>query len=829
MAKNKKRKKSIAEGKTTKPQNALLADLIRSTVLSLLVVAAAFAYIALIERPAISQASIEAQSHSLVDSQVSLLDQALNQLRLRLSNIALSKELLAALEQKDQAVITRYRLEIARAFPEAVSSKLIELGPLGIASLNQESRQLRNNIELDLLRYVSNGENVEPEAYQYEGKWLFSLAEPIKSADKKYASGALLVTLDEQYLRTLLGQLDNSLGQTTLIQQFRSKQHTIASVGNAGNSDSTVRADTSISHWQMLFNPSAELIAQSGHNATILWSLLAVATLTIIAAAAVTLKSLQQALTINLEGLTKTGSKTAPPFSLPGFADTAAKLQTKLAQANDTQANNNAPEKPAASAKPEPEEPLLVLDDIDDAEIALPESLPDTIFRAYDIRGLAETELTDEVVYAIGLAIGSEALDQGQQSVITSADGRHSSPRIHDALVKGLMASGRDVIDIGTQPTPLMYFATHQLSTQSGVMITGSHNPSEYNGIKVVIGGKALSSAAIQSLKNRITNKMLASGQGQYQVQDIEQSYIDYIINDVAIAQPLKVVLDAGNGVTGVIAPRLFEELGCEVVPLYCEVDGDFPNHHPDPSVEANLTDLKRIVQEQQADLGIAFDGDGDRLGVVTATGQSVPADRLLMLLAQDVVSRNPGADVLFDVKCTRNLNHLISNYGGRPIMWKTGHSFMKEKMVETGALLGGEFSGHIFFKERWFGFDDGMYAAARLIEILSTTDPDLDLQLQAFPESIGSPELKVATSEEQKFSIIEQLIDSADFGEGKVSTLDGVRVDFTDGWGLVRASNTTPMLVLRFEADTDEAMNRIQTQFKEQLSSVDNSLQFDF
>ena len=432
-------------------------------------------------------------------------------------------------------------------------------------------------------------------------------------------------------------------------------------------------------------------------------------------------------------------------------------------------------------------------------------------------------------MHAIGLAIGSEALDQGQQTLVVCADGRHSSPRIRDAMIKGLLESGRDVIDIGMLPTPLMYFATHQLGAQSGVMITGSHNPANYNGIKIVIGGRALSGGAITALKQRILSKELATGKGQLQTQEIEQDYIDYIINDVAIAQPLKIVLDAGNGVTGAIAPRLFEELGCEVIPIYCEVDGSFPNHHPDPSVESNLNDLINAVRDQGADLGIAFDGDGDRVGVVTANGNIVPADRLLMLFAQDVVSRNPGADVLFDVKCTRHLNTLISNYGGRPIMWKTGHSFMKEKMQETGALLGGEFSGHIFFKERWFGFDDGMYAAARLVEILSTTDPDLDLQLEAFPTSIGSPELKVEADDENKFTIIENLIQQGQFGDGKISTLDGVRVDYPDGWGLVRASNTTPSLILRFEAETDDAMARIKALFKEQLEHIDSNLQFGF
>ncbi|ARN74171.1 phosphomannomutase/phosphoglucomutase [Oceanicoccus sagamiensis] len=776
----------------------------------------------------ISNTSIVAQAQSLADSQVSLLDQALTQLRLRLSNIALSENLLDALEQQDKNSITRYREELSRAFPEAVSVKLIELGPLGIASLNKESRKLRNNIELDLLRHVSNGNNVEPEAYKFEGKWLFSLAEPVKDTDKKYASAAILITLDEQYLRTLFGQLDNSLGQTQLIQQFKNKRHLITSTGISGNNDFLVTAEASVSQWQLNFTPSAELVAKSGHSANSLWLIMGVALLATLVAAANAVITLQKALAENLERLLKAKTKTLPDFNLPGFNQAAEQLKEKLSQSPEPPPPPS-PE-PAKAAPPE-EESLLVLDEIEEDEdgLSLPDHLPEAIFRAYDIRGLADSELTDEVVYAIGLAVGSEALDQGQQSVIVAADGRHSSPRIRDALVKGLTASGRDVIDIGTQPTPLMYFATHQLGTQSGVMITGSHNPSEYNGIKIVIGGKALSGAAISSLKERINTNTLAGGRGQYQAQDIEQSYIDYIINDVAIAQPLKIVLDAGNGVAGAIAPQLFEELGCEVIPLYCEVDGDFPNHHPDPTVEANLVDLKKHVHEQQADLGIAFDGDGDRLGVVTASGKSVPADRLLMLLAQDVVSRNPGADVLFDVKCTRNLNTLISNYGGRPIMWKTGHSFMKEKMAETGALLGGEFSGHIFFKERWFGFDDGMYAAARLIEILSTTDPDLDLQLEAFPESIGSPELKVETTESQKFVIIEQLVSTAQFEDGKISTLDGLRVDFPDGWGLVRASNTTPMLILRFEADTDEAMARIQSQFKDQLAGIDNSLQFGF
>ena len=818
--KHSRNNKASAGSQSDKSQNKLNSTLIGSTLLVLTVAIVALVYLALIDRPAITASSVEAQSQSLAEGQSAVLDQALKQLQLRLDSLAGSPQFLAALEANDQAEIDNCRREFKRAFPEAQSSQLIPLGAMGIAALKPGNNALRNNIEQDLVRAISNGEAVEPEAYRYQNKWLFSLAAPIQLADKSYASGALLVSLGEQYLLDLLGQSDSRLGKTELIQQFSNKQHLIASVGqNIARDDLAVTADTAVTHWQIRFTPSAELVERNTHDALLIWITLAVIAVAVLLAGWYAWSSLSNALRDNLKQLQQPKNADAV-FSLPGFADVAAHLT------NRPEPSPAAKPAPAEKAKAKAEKPAPM--QVDEGPV-LPDSLPENIFRAYDIRGIADTELSDDIVYAIGLAIGSEALDQGQQTVVVAADGRHSSPRIQQAMVKGLRASGRDVIDIGTQPTPLMYFATHQLGAQSGVMITGSHNPSEYNGIKIVIAGRALSGAAIQGLKQRILDKKMSLGSGQYQSEDIQQSYIDYIVNDVAIAQPLKVVVDAGNGVTGGIAPQLFADIGCEVVPLYCEVDGNFPNHHPDPSVEANLADLKVAVAEHEADLGLAFDGDGDRVGVVTATGQSVAADRLLMLLAQDVVSRNPGADVLFDVKCTRNLNSLISNYGGRPIMWKTGHSFMKEKMQETGALLGGEYSGHIFFKERWFGFDDGLYAGVRLIEILSTTDPDLDLQLSTFPESISSPELKVETTDTQKFAIIDQLVNSADFADGKVSTLDGLRVDFSDGWGLVRASNTTPMLILRFEADTDAALSRIQQQFKQQLAAIDNSLQFSF
>lgn len=821
-----KKPSDTAEQKPQKPDNKLRSVLVTGAAISCVVILICFVFLAVVERPGINRDNLEAQSKTLANSQASTIDLAIGQLRTRMAHFAEASTLLDAIANNDQPRIKQYQQELERAFPEAVTAKLIVMGPLGIAALDRDKYALRNNIELDLLRHASEGDAVEPEAYAVDGTWLFSLAEPLKAEGAKVASGALLISFDQNYLRRIFSQLDSTLGETRLIQQFSNKQHTIISVGSGAGESLEVTADSSVSHWRIIYVPSQELIIRSAHGALYVWVLLVVCVVAILAATVFSLGKLQQALAVELDNLANGGKK---PFALPGFSEASETLKTQLAQLA----------KAAAAAKPRKEEAApdakpatgagKKSESGNDSALELPADIPETIFRAYDIRGLADQQLTDQNTFAIGLAIGSEALDQGQQTLVVAADGRNSSPRIKQALINGLLASGRDVIDIGMVPTPLMYFATHDLGTQSGVMVTGSHNPPDYNGLKIVIGGRALSGPAIMNLRSRIVGKSLSSGKGQLQSQNIEQSYIDYIINDVAIAQPLKIVIDAGNGVAGAVAPRLFEELGCETVQLYCEVDGNFPNHHPDPTVEANLSDLKQVVAQQQADLGIAFDGDGDRLGVVTASGNSVPADRLLMLLAQDVVSRNPGADILFDVKCTRNLNTLISNYGGRPIMWKTGHSFMKDKMAETGALLGGEFSGHIFFKERWFGFDDGMYAAARLIEILSTTDPDLDLQLQAFPESIGSPELKVETTEEKKFAIIEQLINQGQFGEGKISTLDGVRVDFSDGWGLVRASNTTPALILRFEADDEESMERIKALFRDQLHSIDQSLQFGF
>ncbi|TWR89110.1 phosphomannomutase/phosphoglucomutase [Pseudomonas saxonica] len=454
---------------------------------------------------------------------------------------------------------------------------------------------------------------------------------------------------------------------------------------------------------------------------------------------------------------------------------------------------------------------------------------PDSIFRAYDIRGVVPTTLTAETAYWVGRAIGSQSLAQGEPNVSVGRDGRLSGPELVERLIQGVADSGCHVSDVGLVPTPALYYAANVLAGKSGVMLTGSHNPSNYNGFKIVIAGDTLANEQIQALHTRLKTNDLTSGEGSITQVDILPRYFDEITKDIKLAKRLKVVVDCGNGAAGVIAPQLIEALNCEVIPLFCEVDGNFPNHHPDPGKPENLVDLIAKVKETNADLGLAFDGDGDRVGVVTNTGTMVFPDRLLMLFAQDVLTRNPAAEIIFDVKCTRLLTPLIKEYGGRPLMWKTGHSLIKKKMKETGALLAGEMSGHIFFKERWFGFDDGIYSAARLLEVLSKQQMSAEELFETFPNDISTPEINIDVTDESKFSIIDALHDAQWGDDAKLTSIDGVRVDYPHGWGLVRASNTTPVLVLRFEAESETELQRIKDVFHAQLKRVAPDLSLPF
>ena len=453
-----------------------------------------------------------------------------------------------------------------------------------------------------------------------------------------------------------------------------------------------------------------------------------------------------------------------------------------------------------------------------------------SIFKAYDIRGVVGDTLTEAVVYNIGRAIGSEAQKRQQKTVAVARDGRLSGGLFVAALTQGLRDSGRDVIDVGMVPTPLLYFATHHLGIDSGVMVTGSHNPSDYNGFKMVLGGETLAEEAIQGLRHRIEQDDYFEGdEGAYQAYDIIPDYLARVLGGIKLSSQLKVVVDCGNGVAGVIAPQLLRELGCDVIELFCEVDGNFPNHHPDPSQPKNLQDMILAVKAYNADLGFAFDGDGDRLGVVDASGHVIWPDRQMMLYAADVLSRNPGAEIIYDIKCSNHLGKVIEQHGGKPLMWKTGHSLIKAKMKESGALLAGEMSGHIFFKERWYGFDDGIYTGARLLEILSASDIPPKELFATLPEAFSTPELQVKMAEGAHHIFIKRFLDEVSFDDGEINTIDGMRVDFGDGWGLVRASNTTPCLVIRFEADSEGALSRIQGVFKVAMLKIDPDLVIPF
>ncbi len=454
----------------------------------------------------------------------------------------------------------------------------------------------------------------------------------------------------------------------------------------------------------------------------------------------------------------------------------------------------------------------------------LPKPLAHEIFRAYDIRGIVDTQLSEAMLYHIGLAVGTQVKRNSEDSIAIGADGRLSSPRLSQALMEGLADTGCRVLNLGAVPTPVLYFGVKTLGTASGIMLTGSHNPSNYNGCKIVIGGHTLANESIIALHNLIAQQDFERGIGTIEEHAVEQSYQDRISHDIKLARPLKVVLDAGNGIAGDIAPKLFKQLGCQVIPLFCEVDGHFPNHHPDPGKPANLVDLQTAVAEHKADIGLAFDGDGDRVGVITEEKQMIYPDKLLMLFAEDVLSRNPQAEIIYDVKCTRLLQPFIQSKGGRPTMWKTGHSLIKSKMIETGALLAGEMSGHIFFKERWFGFDDGIYSAVRLCEILAKSGHTASAMFKRFPADVSTPEININVTEDEKFELVAKL-QKAHFPSGKVSTIDGIRVDYKDGWGLVRASNTTPVLVLRFEGESHTVLQRIQDEFQHHLHDVDAKL----
>lgn len=641
-------------------------------------------------------------------------------------------------------------------------------------------------------------------------------------------------------------------GYYEFLQSFANQNRTITSMGDkiykVGEPMGTARLNTT--QWGVAFWPANPEKFSSKIELMLFFGGLILVLSLVAVGGFFGLKNLQTKVRSDASGFLRwliDSSKTDKPiapvdFELQVFSDMSQTLSREdflISAKSKTGQRENKPKQSstvALSDQSDSDSLIVALEDNSSAlevtnskNILQPEEVPESIFRAYDIRGIVGDTLNEKIVKEIGRAIGSEAFERGEQRIVVARDGRLSGPSLLEALKKGLEESGRDVIDIGEVPTPLLYFATHYLDSSSGVVLTGSHNPKDYNGLKIVIAGHTLSGDEIMALKKRIDTGNMVKGQGSQESTSIMQDYISQITSDVALTQPLKVAVDCGNGVAGKVAPQLLQALGCEVIGLYCKVDGNFPNHHPDPSKPENLRELIELVKSEKADIGLAFDGDGDRLGVVDSEGNIIWPDRQMMLYAMDVLSRNPGADIIYDVKCSKHLAKVISSNGGHPIMWKTGHSLIKAKMRETGALLAGECSGHIFFKERWYGFDDALYTAARLLEILSAdTRKSVDI-FSALPNSIATPEINVEISDERKHKFVEQLASQGIFGSGKMITIDGVRVEFPDGWGLVRASNTTPNLVIRFEGESEEIIEKMKQLFKQQMLMVDSRLNLDF
>ncbi len=805
------------------------------------------------------QSSQEAHSAQVArawgESQVSALDQALKQLASDTRGLAGDPQLIDVLlsgepqrvrdAERDLALRANvfdahlYRRDRASPRPDRA-------GPVTFAAL-------------DMLQRAENGETPAPEAYRIEGQWLLYSAIALQSAPNQPTQGTLLVVSPLDRLLATLPTLPADAGQMRLNQQFnKGPAQLLAQRGAGGLEEQALDLPSSNPNWVLRFLPSSQASAAILPPLVLIGALLA-ALSGLLIALQLTLSGQQRRLREDvlrmgqaLQELSKGRAIKMPTLSLPAL-DALAKSLARLPLRAATPDAGKAPA-PASVAAPQSKpseyvDPMFQTTDILDIDILDEDQdwmgldtkeresvmspkapqLPASIFRAYDIRGVVGDSLTTETAYWVGRAVGSESLARGEPNVSVGRDGRLSGPELVEHLIQGLVDSGCSVSDVGMVPTPVLYYAANVLAGKSGVMLTGSHNPPDYNGFKIVIAGDTLANEQIQALRRRIETNDLAEGIGQAEQVDVLESYFKRIGEDIALAKPMRVVVDCGNGVAGVIAPQLIEALGCKVIPLFCEVDGNFPNHHPDPGKLENLEDLIAKVKSENADLGLAFDGDGDRVGVVTNTGTVVYPDRLLMLFAKDVVSRNPGADIIFDVKCTRRLTPLISGYGGRPVMWKTGHSLIKKKMKETGALLAGEMSGHIFFKERWYGFDDGIYSAARLLEILSQDKRTAEQVFAAFPNDLSTPEINITVTEESKFAIIEALQRDAQWGEASVATLDGLRVDYPKGWGLVRASNTTPVLVLRFEAESEEELKRIQDVFRAQLYTVAPDLKLPF
>lgn len=790
----------------------------------------------------------EALTNQAADNLQVRVNQAQLKLLKQANNMATSIRLTELVANADASARALEESRLRELIPNAVRVRMIRLGE---AKVDRDAEPPFTYTSLDLVNKAEQGQRVYPEAINANGRWIIGIAAPIKPPSSDAIRGTLFIYLDSAVLIDEISEGVN--GAATIVQSFNANQAN--EFIKIGESQAEVIERPLINEiWKLRYQPDASLTEASvggivSQTIPLLLMLVTGIVGVLLGAQKIfaTLKADTNHLQNQIADVMNDTHSPSSHFKLHEFNE----IDILLGRLGKREKEKPEVKPLNVTATPSPEESVSIVEtDIEEdfveevstdepaLELATefepepeiqeePQVDVSGIFRAYDIRGVVGKTLDQDIAYRIGQTIGTEADNIGESKIIVGADGRLSSPDIVDAVINGLVSTGREVINIGFVSTPVLYYATQNSEATSGVMVTGSHNPADHNGMKIVLDGHTLVGEDIQKLLDLYMSGDFVAAEGEVTEIDIRDDYMDAITDDVVVAQPLKVVLDCGNGIAGDIAPDLLGNLGCEVIALYCDVDGNFPNHHPDPTVPENLEDLIVTVKSEDADIGLAIDGDGDRMVAVTSDGEIIWPDRLLMLFAKDVVSRNPGSDVVYDVKCTRHLNSVISGFGGRPVVSRSGHSYVKAKMKETDAILGGEMSGHFCFQERWYGFDDGMYAAARLLEIVGSQSEGLAELLAEFPTSLATPEITLPVAEAQKFEIIDSLMSTATFDDATVTDIDGLRVDFANGWGLVRASNTTANLTLRFEADDAESLEAIQNTFREKLASVDASLVF--
>ena len=717
-----------------------------------------------------------------------------------INNLRTLAEVISLLNGTNSDVSDDIIRDLLKSRPDLLIRR-VPLGPLGTADPSFDPGSFSGHIELDLINRAFSGDNNGVDIHRVDGRWMLSVAQSLGSNGGS-PDGVLIISRDVQHMLDRVKRTASLSGELALYASIKADN---PSVGPPA----LVRQQIGQGPLAVGYNERQGDLYFSSSNGQIAAALVIVLLLLYAWYAEQRLRKRIAEDAFRLSSALRMRNK-GVKIPEPQLA-----MLLPLTRALQALVEGSAPRDTDRDAYSDGEPGLV--DHNGQPDAPADSMVPADIFRAYDIRGPVEL-FNDQLIQSIGQAVGSEALKWDHRDLVVGADGRHSSPHFKELLISGLRAAGINVIDVGTVTSPMLYFAAHHLKTRAGVMVTGSHNPPHHNGFKIMLDGETVFGEQIDKIERRILSCDYASGQGEYSVASIDDAYLEAILSDVVVTRRLKVVVDCGNGAASVMAERTLKNLGCDVIALFCELDGSFPNHHPDPADVANLQSLQAEVSRVHADIGIAFDGDGDRIGVISGRGRVVAPDQLLMLLAREVLGQRPGAAVVYDVKCSSHLHTVISKAGGVPLMWRSGHSLIKQKMREIDAVLGGEFTGHICFRDRWYGFDDALYCAARLIELLSGSEKTLDERISELPHMVGTAEIRIEVNEKQKFSLARRLNDNMRFDDAQLFRFDGIRAEFEDGWGLIRPSNTSAALICRFEGRNNHALQRIKSVFSAEI-----------